>query len=352
MVWPGGRPLRARISQGLVGAAAVGGIKEPKPPFFLGVDLGGTNIKAGVVDDLGRALSSVGQPTEAEKGPEDGILRICQSARDAVLQADLTLNDITAIGVGSPGPMDLKEQIIINPHNLPGWLNVPLAARVGERLGLPHVLQNDANSAAYGEFWAGAGVGCNSLVQFTLGTGIGCGVVLWGRILEGEHSHGAEAGHQRIALENPRLNATGLYGTLEAYASANAVVERTLEALAKDPSSRLHSRLSSGEKLSAKLIFELAPTDALAARIVDETALYLAIGAVNLMHIIDPDIVVFSGGMTVAGQPFLDRIRHYIRENALPVPGEKTAVVFAKLGTDAGFIGAAGCARLKYGTSP
>lgn len=321
-------------------------------PFYLGVDLGGTNIKAGVVDDMGHPLSSVSRPTDAQHGPDEGVQRICQTARAAVLEAKLTLEQIKAVGVGSPGPMDLKEQIIINPHNLPGWLNLPLARLVGENLGLLAVLQNDANAAAYGEYWVGAGKGCHSMVQFTLGTGIGCGIVIGGQILEGEHSHGAEAGHQRIALDNPRRNATGLYGSLEAYASASAVAERTREAMAGDPTTKLHALLAAGQTLTSKLIFDLAAGgDKLCQRIVDETALYLAIGAVNLMHIIDPDIVVFSGGMIAAGAPFLEQIRHYVRENALPVPAEKTKILYAKLGTDAGFIGAAGCARSKFGTS-
>lgn len=326
---------------------------QTKRPFFLGVDLGGTNIKAGVVDDNGFALSRVSRPTEAEKGPEIGVQRICQTAREAVLEAGLTLDDIVALGVGSPGPLDLKEQLVINPHNLPGWLNIRLARLVGERLGLPAILQNDANAAAYGEYWVGAGAKAHSMVMYTLGTGIGCGIIINGRLLEGEHSHGAEAGHQRIALDNPRYNTTGLYGSLEAYASATAVVERTREALADQTlESSLRSLAESGDGLTCKVIFEAAAAgDALAADIVDKTAFYLAIGAVNLMHIIDPDIVVFSGGMIAAGEPFLQQIRKYVRENALEVPAEKTEIVYATLGTDAGFIGAAGCARSKFGTS-
>ena len=121
----------------------------------------------------------------------------------------------------APGPLDLETQIIINPYNLPGWLNLPLAKRVGENLGLRGVLQNDANAAAFGEFWAGVGRGRRSLVQFTLGTGIGFGIVVDGKLLEGRHSHGAECGHIRIDLRrDARLNNTGLRGSLEAYASA------------------------------------------------------------------------------------------------------------------------------------
>lgn len=322
------------------------------PPFYLGIDLGGTNIKAGVVDDQGKPLSRADVPTHADKGPEEGVRRICQAAHEAVKSAGLTLKEIKAVGVGSPGPMDLKKQIIINPHNLPGWLNLPLAAKVGEVLGLPAVLQNDANAAAFGEYWAGVGRDVNSLVQFTLGTGIGCGVVIHGHVLEGEHSHGAEAGHIRIALDHPRYNATGLYGSLEAYASAKAVVERTEEALAAGEKSSLSKIRDSGEPLTAKAIFDAgAAGDPLGVRIVDETAFYLAIGAVNLMHVIDPNIVVFSGGMIAAGESFLNKIRKYVKENALPVPAAETTITYAKLGTDAGFIGAAGCARSKFGTS-
>lgn len=321
------------------------------PPFYLGVDLGGTNIKAGVVDDHGKPLSRFDLETLAERGPEVGVARICQAGREAVAAAGLTLKEIAAVGVGSPGPMDLKEQIIINPHNLPGWLNLPLAARVGEELGLPAVLQNDANAAAFGEYWAGVGRGTHSLVQFTLGTGIGCGVVIGGKILEGEHSHGAEAGHIRIALDNPRYNSTGLYGSLEAYASAKAVVERTEEMLKEGKPSSLTSQKKSGAPLTAKMIFDAAAAgDELGERIVDQTAFYLAIGAVNLMHVIDPNIVVFSGGMIAAGETFLAKIRAYVKENALPVPAAKTVITYAQLGTDAGFIGAAGCARSKFAT--
>jgi glucokinase len=323
-------------------------------PYFLGVDLGGTNVKAGVVDDRGQALSSVSRPTEAERGPEHGVQRICQAAREAVAEAGLTLDDIHSVGVGSPGPMDLIEQIVINPHNLPGWINLPLAQRVGSSLGLKAVLQNDANAAAFGEYWAGAGRGLRSLVQFTLGTGVGCGIVIDGKLLEGRHSHGAECGHIRIDISpNARLNGTGLRGSLEAYASASGVTARTREGLAAgEPSTVLKSRTDAGLPLSSEAIFNAAKEgDPLGQRIVEETAFYLAIGAVNIMHTIDPDIVVFSGGMIAAGPEFLERIKHHIRENALPIPAAQTKVVYAELGTNAGFIGAAGCARSKFATS-
>ena len=361
-------------------------------PFWLGIDLGGTNVKAGVVTDAGGPLSSVSEPTEAEKGPEHGISRLCQAGRHAVEKSGLKLSDIAGVGVGSPGPLDLREQIIINPGNLPGWVNVPLARKVGEQLGLPGVLQNDANAAAYAEYWAGAGRSAESLVQFTLGTGIGCGIVVNDRVLEGRHSHAAEAGHARLSVLPVRPIYSG-FGTLEGFASATAVVRRAREALGErfglpdvhgdphwrhrtsdwgvapieafDPGppgstppgeqdgSLLKEKLSQGKELTAELVFACAKAgDAMCRQLVENTAYYLAVGAVNVIQIVDPDMVVFSGGMIHAGKPFLDAIGRFVEQIALPVPAAAVEVRYAELGADAGFIGAAGCARSRFATSP
>ena len=155
-------------------------------------------------------------------------------------------------------------------------------------------------------------------------------------------------GHMKIEITNPRQCGCGRWGCLEAYASATAVVKRTLEALVHDDNrSSLHSILRDGEDLTARLVFNAAAAgDELADKIVEETAYYLAVGATNMMHTIDPDMVVFGGGMIAAGEGFLERIRKHIRQLAFPVPAAKTQIRYAQLGTDAGFIGAAACARL------
>ncbi len=185
---------------------------------------------------------------------------------------------------------------------------------------------------------------------FTLGTGIGGGIILDGRVLEGEHSHGAELGHLRIELSNPRQCGCGRWGCLEAYAGATAIVKRTQEALAQpEVRSGLAEAAHKSGGMTARDIFDAAKTgDAIAERIVEDTAFYLAVGATNLMHTIDPDVVVFAGGMTAAGEDFLNRIRRHVKQLALTVPAEQTRVVFAVLGSDAGFIGAAACARQLY----
>jgi glucokinase len=171
-------------------------------------------------------------------------------------------------------------------------------------------------------------------------------------VLQGEHSHGAEVGHMRIELTHPLQCGCGRWGCLEAYASALSVVRRARAALAQDGDrSSLHRLLRDGTEMSSRDVFEAGQAgDALAARIVEETAFYLAVGATNLMHLIDPEIVVFSGGMIAAGPAFLERIRTHIRELAFPVPAARTQVRYAELGTDAGFIGAAGCARRLWKT--
>lgn len=319
-----------------------------KPPFFLGIDLGGTNVKSGVVDDDGRAFSSVSLPTQAELGPEKGLETLAEAGRKAVEKSGLALSDIAAVGLGSPGTMDIPGGMLIDPPNLPAWTDLPIRDRLRDKLGRPTILQNDANAAAYGEFWVGAGRDVQSLVMFTLGTGIGCGIIEHGRILQGRHSHGAECGHIVIQMDNARQCSCGKYGHLEAYASATSLVKRAMEALEQDRTAKsaLRAHLARGE-LTARIIDQAADAgDALARRLMRETARYLAVGAVSVMHTIDPDLVLFGGGMIAAGEKFLADIRADIQSMAFPIPAAKTLVAYAELGSDAGFIGAAGCARL------
>jgi len=321
-----------------------------RPPFYLGIDLGGTNIKSGVVDDLGQPLSSVSLETEAEKGPVVGIENLAEAGRRAVSASGLSWDQITGVGLGSPGTMDLSRGMLLEPPNLPGWNQLPIRDLLGEKLSKPTVLQNDANAAAYGEYWAGAGRDTRSLVMFTLGTGIGCGIVEEGRIIEGRHSHGAECGHIIIQMENARQCSCGAYGHLEAYASATALVKRAQEALERDSSPSLLRKLPPDEMTSRAINDAATAGDALARKLMRETAYYLAVGAVCLMHTIDPDIVLFGGGMIAAGPPFLEDIRHDIKAMTFPTLARTVKIEYAELGGDAGFIGAAGCARMAFGT--
>ncbi len=321
------------------------GAARNSSPYFLGIDLGGTNIKSGVVDDDGCALSSVSLKTEADRGPEVGLDNLVAAGNRAVQKSGLGWERISAVGLGSPGTMDLRAGMLLEPPNLPGWDNLPIRKLLADRLKKPVVLQNDGNAAAYGEYWAGAGKGTHSLVMFTLGTGIGGGIVVGGQIIEGRHSHGGECGHIVIVADHGRRCSCGAFGHLEGYASATAVVHRAREALtgSKEPS-RL--REIDPRELSSRAVAEAAAAgDPLAVGLLHETAHYLAVGAVTLMHTIDPDLILFGGGMIAAGDAFLEDIRSRIRAMAFPVPAERTRVEYARLGSEAGFIGAAGCAR-------
>ena len=155
------------------------------PPFFLGIDLGGTNIKSGVVDNNGRPLSSVSVPTHADAGPVAGLDSLVAAGELAVKESGLRWDLIESVGLGSPGTMDLKAGMLLDPPNLPGWSNLPIRQLLSTRLTKPTVLQNDANAASYGEYWTGAGKEAHSLVMFTLGTGIGCGIVVDARSSRG-----------------------------------------------------------------------------------------------------------------------------------------------------------------------
>jgi len=312
---------------------------------YVGLDVGGTTMKAGVLDDTGMPLGATSLPTEAHRGQEFGLQRMDETIDAAVKTAGLRWEDIAAIGVATPGTMDLKAGLILDPPNLKPWRNVPVRQHIADRFRVPTAFQNDANAAALGEYWSGAGKGTHSMAMFTLGTGVGGGIVLDGRVVEGEHSHGAELGHMKITYQDGRLCGCGKRGCLEAYASATGVVKRCREALAAGT----RSLLADSDELTARDIFDAAAAgDALAAKIEEETAFFLAVGTTNVLHTIDPDMVLFGGGMIAAGEKFLERIRHHVREIAFPVPAEKCQIRYAQLGSDAGFIGAAACGRLAY----
>jgi glucokinase len=328
-----------------------------QPPYFVGVDLGGTSIKCGVVDDAGRALlkKAVDVDTEAAKGVDVSLNHMADAARQAVEQAGISWNDVPAVGLGSPGTMDIPAGMLLDPVNLrgPGWQNCPVRDRLSALLGKPVVFQNDANAAAYGEFWVGAGRQAKSMVLFTLGTGIGCGIIIDDMIIEGRHSHGAECGHMVIRMkiddiDPPRVCGCGRYGCLEAYASATALLKRAQEGLDAGVPTKLREQwetTDSGDR--ALLIDNLNKSgDAFCRQLMRETAYYLALGATNLMHTIDPDMVVFGGGMSKSGPEFLQWIRDDIQKLAFPAPAAGTEIVYAELGSNAGYIGAAGCARL------
>ncbi len=326
------------------------------PPFFVGVDVGGTNIKIGVVDDLGRPLNATHIATQVEKGPQAAVARAGEAVRKVVSEAGLEWGAIARVGLGTPGTMDVPRGILLEPGNLPGWWNFPIRDALSQATGVGVTFGNDAGAAAYGEFWVGSGTVLHSMVMFTLGTGVGGGIIIGDLSVEGENSAGSELGHMIIDCnDNARLCSCGKTGHLEAYASASSVVKRTHEVLRAGRASSLAERTANGEELTTLMIDEEAERgDALALEIVLDTARYLGIGITSSMHAIDPQGVVIGGAMTfgqhttATGRKFLERVKQEVAHRAFPFLAQRTVIDYASLGGDAGFIGAAGLARRAY----
>lgn len=323
-------------------------------PFFAGVDLGGTNIKSALVDDAGDVLAFHTEKTHAERGPEDAAARMGQAVHRLATQAGIATTDITRVGVGSPGPLDLVAGTIVRAGNLVGWDDFPLRDRVAGHCGLPVTFANDANAAAYGEFWIGSGRDFDSLVLLTLGTGVGGGIIIGDTNVEGAHSHGSECGHMIVdPSPSARMCPCGQPGHLEAYSSAKSLVAMATEAIAAGGTGSLAAAVTGGEILTPILVGREAEVgDPLATELVMETARWLGIGIVTLLNVIDPAAVMIGGAMTFGqddssvGRAFLSRIRDEVRQRGFPTLVKNTVIGYASLGGDAGSIGAAGLARL------
>jgi glucokinase len=328
---------------------------EAQAPLFVGIDVGGTNIKLGLVDDLGRPLAWNSIPTVSGNGPEETARRMGQTVRAMIASAGLKQQDIAGVGLGLPGILDIPGGRIVRVVNMKRWDGFPVRDRVAWHCGLPAAMANDADSAAYGEFWAGSGRGFNSMALLTLGTGIGCGIVLGNRVLSGEHSFGGECGHIIIDC-NPtaRMCGCGRSGHLEAYASATAVIQRTQEAIRNGRATSLNAAVAEGTALTPELLCKEAEKgDILCMELIDETADYLAAGIVNVMHTVDPSGILLGGAMTFGGadnsvgRRFLERVRSEVQLRSFDILSSQTVIDFATLGGDAGYIGAAGIMRLK-----
>lgn len=326
---------------------------EARRPLWLGVDVGGTNIKWGLVDDGGRVLVRDHLPTQADRPPAVAIQRVVAAIDAGLAAVSLRRADVSGLGLATPGTMDIPGGMILEPPNLPGWRHFPIRDALAAASGLRVAFANDANAAAFGEHWAGSGESVDNLLLLTLGTGVGGGVLVNGRTLDGTHSYGGECGHIIIdSAPTARLCGCGLPGHLEAYASATALVKRCEEALSGGRASVLRANWGENGGLTALAIGKAAAAgDELARELVLDTALYLGIGLASLIHVLDPAIVLLGGAMdfggeaSVLGREFLEKIRHEVRLRVFPDLAGKTTIRFASLGGDAGFIGAAGIAR-------
>jgi len=313
--------------------------------IFIGIDLGGTNIKIGCFDSELKLIRKTAVATEADMGPDVVIDKMAQTVEKLLDDSGLSLQDITAVGIGTPGPAKYSEGIIIKSTNMPKFKNVPICQMLNEKLGAPVVFDNDANVACWGEYVVGAGKGAGDMVFFTLGTGIGGGVISNGKLVHGCDENAAELGHIIIYPDGRRCNC-GQKGCVEAYASADATAKRATEAVEAGNESSLKKVLDEKGKITSKDVYEhLAAGDELAKKITDGTAKALALTCISMLHITEPKRIVFAGGMIAAGEPLLARIKDFFNEYIWSLKKEPVEICFATLGEDAGIIGGAALAK-------
>jgi glucokinase len=333
--------------------AAPGDVPSSDGPLFLGIDVGGTSIKLGLIDEVGQTRASVAIPTLPERPFRQAVKRMAGAIQDMLSTFGGNGAFLARAGLATPGPLDFSTGTLLEPGNLPAWHHTPIGAATSAEIGVPVTLANDASAAAYGEYWRGAGCSHRSMVMFTLGTGIGGGIISEGQLIQGTHGCGSELGHIIIdSSPDAPLNSLGVRGTLEGFCGAYAVVRRAEEALAAGDASSVRRRLEQGEPLTPLLLAQEAESgDQLSIDVVMDTARYLGLGIVSAVHTIDPESVVLGGAMTFGGpghplgELFLDRVRNEVRPRLIASIRDQVKIDFATLGSDAGYIGAAGLAR-------
>ena len=307
---------------------------------YLGIDLGGTNVAAAVVDKDGTILGKASLPTP-RTGAEDVADQMAAAARAAAEQAGVGLEQVESVGIGSPGTIEPEHGLIRFWSNL-DFENVPLGELVEARLHKKIYLENDANAAALGEYAAGAGKGSQSMVAITLGTGVGGGAVLNGKLYTGFNYAGMEVGHFVIE-HNGRPCTCGRKGCFEAYCSATALIKRTREVMEANPDSLLWQLAGSLDGVNGRTPFDAAAQgDAAAGMVIDEYVDYLGCGVASLVNILQPEVFCIGGGPSAQGETLMAPVRYILnREDYARNSVHRTRLVRAALGNDAGIIGAA-----------
>ncbi|MGH7699546.1 MAG: ROK family protein [Gemmatimonadales bacterium] len=308
--------------------------------YVVGVDIGGTNLVVGTVrEDGAEVVGLVSEPTLSEQGPDAIITRIVRLARASLTEA--RGREIAGVGIGAPGPLDTKRGLVLLTPNL-GWVDLPLRDRLGQALDLPAELDNDANCAILGEWWRGAARGADVVVGLTIGTGIGGGIVLGGRIFHGASDVAGEIGHMTIDSTGRRCKC-GNYGCLEAYASGPAIAARAVEGLQSGVDTTLAQYVDGDlSRVTAQVVYEAAHDgDAWALEVVHDTAKFLGAGVASLVNIFNPAVVVICGGVTLAGDRLFVPLRSEVKRRAFKPAVDACRIVPGELAGTAGVYGAA-----------
>ncbi len=309
--------------------------------YYVGIDLGGTNIVAGVVDEEYNIIAKASTKTNCPRPEKEIADDMAKMALKAVENANLTIDQIEWVGIGTPGIANSATGIIEFAGNL-GFNNTPMVKYIRESIDKPVFIENDANAAAYGEYVAGSAKGAKNAVCITLGTGVGAGIIIDGKIYAGSNFAGAEVGHTVIEVGGAQCSC-GRKGCFEAYSSATGLIRMTKEAIAENPDCIMAKMAEERGKVTARTSFDsMREGDSVAKAVVDKYIKYLAAGITNTINIFQPDVLCIGGGVCNEGDPLLLPMKAIVeQENFARNSEKKTEIVIAKLGNDAGIIGAA-----------
>lgn len=315
--------------------------------YSLGIDLGGTNIVAAVVDDNYKIIATSKTPTNSPRSADEIFDDIAMVCRESVEKAKLGMDDISSVGLGTPGTAN-QLGIIEFANNL-GFKNVPAKQMLIERLGVENVyVENDANCAALGEAYAGVGNGAKDFVAVTLGTGVGSGVIVDGKIVNGVNYAGGECGHTVIVVDGEQCSC-GRKGCWEAYASATALIRQTKKAMEEYPDSYMHQIAEAEGKVSGRTAFDaMRKGDVAGIKVVDQYIKYVSCGLINIVNALQPEIICIGGGICNEGETLMQPLRRYVQAERYSIHSKiQTKIVKAELGNDAGVIGAAILGKIK-----
>lgn len=308
---------------------------------YIGIDLGGTNIAVGIVDESGRILCKGSTPTLLPRPYGPIIADIAKCSLETLARSGHTLEEVAAVGAGVPGILDPRSGVIPFCTNL-GWHDVPFVLELQKYIDKPVYVDNDATVAGLAESVAGVSAGVQSSVFLTLGTGVGGGIIIGGKAYSGAHGVGSEIGHMIVELDGERCTC-GNYGCFERYASATALIREGRKAYAQHPES-LIGKLCGGnaDKISAKTVIDAAKEgDPTAAKVFRRYVRALASGIITIINVLDPEVVVLGGGVSMAGAFLLDAVREAVKPMIFFKSMPHARIELAKLGSDAGIIGAA-----------
>lgn len=315
--------------------------------YSIGIDLGGTNIKVGVVNEDFKIVGKSNIKTNLPRPAEEIADSIAEGVKLACENAGISIDDITAIGIGTPGVADRSSGVVLYSCNL-GFNNTDIGGLLTQRLGKKVYVENDANVAAYGEVLAGAGKGYGDVVVVTLGTGVGGGIIIGGRIYTGFNFCGAELGHMVIEYGG-RQCGCGRKGCFEAYSSATALITATKKAMEENRDSKMWEIAGSIENVDGKTAFDaMRANDAAGKAVVDEYLNYLGCGLTNIVNIFQPEVLLIGGGICKEGDYLIKPLEEFIRRESYCInPNRSTVLKIAQLGNDAGIVGAANLYRLE-----